>query len=124
MRPTSQSPTAKELEIMKIVWEMGRVTVRDVYETILARRKIAYTSVMTLMSIMEQKGYLNRHLNGKAYVYEAAKSRQIQLREMVREFIQNVFDGSPEGLLVHLVKDKHISKKELQKIAGMIQKKK
>ena len=54
---------------MKIVWERESTTVRDVYETLLARRKVAYTTVMTIMKIMEAKKYLKRRLEGRAYVY-------------------------------------------------------
>jgi predicted transcriptional regulator len=58
MRPRSKTLTEQELEIMKIIWERGRATVRDVYETLLERRRVAYTTVMTMMNILEQKGHL------------------------------------------------------------------
>jgi predicted transcriptional regulator len=60
MRPRSKTLTEQELEIMKIVWDRGSATVRDVYETLLERRRVAYTSVMTMMNILEQKGHLKR----------------------------------------------------------------
>ena len=60
MRPPSATLTEQELEIMKIVWELGAATVRNVYEALLQRRKIAYTTVMTMMKILEQKKHLKR----------------------------------------------------------------
>jgi len=105
---------------MKVVWEFGAATVRDVYETLLARRRIAYTTVMTMMKIMEDKKYLKRRLRGRAYVYEATRPKKQMIREMVSEFINRVFNGSAEPLLAHLVEDRRFSESELKHIAKMI----
>jgi predicted transcriptional regulator len=105
---------------MKVVWEFGTATVRDVYETLLARRRIAYTTVMTMMKIMEQKKYLRRRLQGRAYVYEGTRPKKQMIREMVSEFINRVFNGSAEPLLAHLVEDRRVSEKELKQIAKII----
>src|SRR5215831_18859252 len=71
MRPKASTLTDQELEIMKIVWESGPVTVRDVYEEMLKRRKIAYTSVMTMMGVLERKGRLKKTAEQRAYLYSA-----------------------------------------------------
>ena len=105
---------------MKVVWERGTATVRDVYETLLARRRIAYTTVMTIMKIMEAKKYLKRRLEGRAYVYEPTQPRKQMIREMVSEFINRVFNGSAEPLLAHLVEERRLSERELKQIARMI----
>ena len=76
MRPKSRTLTELELEIMKIVWLLKSATVRDVYESLLERRRIAYTTVMTIMKILEQKQYLKRRLEERAYVYQATRSEQ------------------------------------------------
>ena len=120
MRPKSRTLTGQELEIMKVVWELERATVRDVYETMLARRKIAYTTVMTMMKILEQKGYLKRRLNERAYVYQAVRPKNQVIRSMVQEFIDRVFNGSAEPLLLHLVQDRRLSEKDLEKISLML----
>src|ERR1039458_6143921 len=73
MRRRSTTLTEQELEIMKIVWERDRSTVRDVYETLLERRKVAYTTVMTMMKILEQKKYLKKTMADRAYVYQPAR---------------------------------------------------
>jgi BlaI family penicillinase repressor len=120
MRRKSPTLTEQELEIMKVVWQFGTATVRDVYETLLARRRIAYTTVMTMMKIMEEKKYLRRQLEGRAYVYEGTRPKKQMTREMVSEFINRVFNGSAGPLLAHLVEDRRLSEKELKQIAKMI----
>jgi len=122
MRSPSPTLTEQELEIMKIVWELGRATVRDVYETMLKRRRIAYTTVMTMMKILEQKKYLRKSQEERAYVYRPAQPKNRVIRGMVREFVERVFNGSAEPLLVHLVEDRRLSEKDLQEIRRMIRK--
>jgi predicted transcriptional regulator len=120
MRRKSPILTEQELEIMKIVWDFNAATVRDVYETLLARRRIAYTTVMTMMKIMEDKGYLKRRLERRAYVYEGTRPKKQMIREMVSEFINRVFNGSAEPLLAHLVEDRRVSERDLKQVAKMI----
>ncbi|HKS97581.1 MAG TPA: BlaI/MecI/CopY family transcriptional regulator [Terriglobia bacterium] len=121
MKPKSPTPTPQELEIMKIVWRRGPVTVRDVYEALRAERQIAYTTVMTMMKILEEKGYLKKRRQERAYLYRAAERQDKVIRGMIREFVGRVFDGSAEPLLLHLVKDHRISRQELDRISRMIQ---
>ena len=75
MRRRSTTLTEQELEIMKVVWERDSVTVRDVYEALLERRKVAYTTVMTMMKILEQKQYLRKTQTDRAYVYRPAQPK-------------------------------------------------
>ena len=105
---------------MKIVWRLGDATVRDVYEALLAERKIAYTTVMTMMKILEDKGYLKKRRQDRAYVYHAAQPQNTVIRAMIREFVDRVFNGSAEPLLLHLVKDRRISRRDLDRISRMI----
>jgi len=121
MRPKHSTLTPQELEIMKLVWERDSATVRDIYEALLERRKIAYTTVMTMMKILESKGYLKKRLHERAYVYRPAHRKEQVIGKMIREFMDRVFNGSAEPLLVHLVKGRHIGEKELQKIRRMIE---
>src|SRR5215831_9884886 len=106
MRRRKETLTDQELEIMKVVWGLGQATVRDVYEKLLERRSIAYTTVMTMMNILEQKGQLKRAQADRAYVYRPTQPKQAVVREMVRDFVNRVFDGAAEPLVVHLVEDK------------------
>ena len=120
MRPKSRTLTGQELEIMKIVWQLKNATVRDVYETLLKERKIAYTTVMTMMKILEQKQYLKKHRDERAYIYQATRPRDRVIGTMVKEFVNRVFNGSAQPLLVHLAKDRRVSEKDLKEIRRMI----
>ncbi len=105
---------------MKIVWVRERATVRDVYEALLERRKIAYTTVMTMMKILEDKKYLKKTQEDRAYLYRPTKPKHQVIRGMVREFVDRVFNGSAEPLLLHLIEEEHLGKKDLEEIANMI----
>jgi BlaI family penicillinase repressor len=114
---------SQEFQIMKVVWDRNRVTVRDVYEALLERRQVAYTTVMTMMKILEQKGFLKKTAGeDRAFVYEPARSRQSVMREMVKEFVDRVFGGSASPLMVHLVEDKHVTTKDLDELRKLIRK--
>src|SRR6266436_7911189 len=115
--------TAQELEIMKVVCRAGASTVRDVYETLLEHRKIAYTTVMTMMNILEQKGYLKKAQKDRAYVYQATRPQKQVIRGMVREFVDRVFNGSAEPLLLHLVEDRRLSENDLDEICRLMREK-
>lgn len=123
MRPRSATLTGQELEVMKIVWDLGQATVRDVYEALLKHRKIAYTTVMTTMKILERKGHLKRTSDDKAHVYTPSRAKNQVIRGMVREFIDRVFNGATEPLLMHLVEDQKLTKEELREIARLVEKK-
>jgi BlaI family transcriptional regulator, penicillinase repressor len=119
MRRRSTTLTEQELEIMKIIWERESTTVRDVYETLLLRRKVAYTTVMTMMKILEQKKYLKKTSSDRAYVYRPAQPKRQVIGDMVRDFVNRVFNGSAEPLLVHLVEEHDLSPEDLDEIARL-----
>jgi BlaI family penicillinase repressor len=120
MRPPSKTLTDQELEIMKIVWARQESTVRDVYEALLEHRKVAYTTVMTMMKILEQKGYLRRKQVDRAYVYRPTQPKNQVIGKMVRDFVNRVFNGSAEPLLVHLIEDQSLTSEELEEIRRLI----
>ena len=112
--------TDQELEIMKIVWARDAATVRDVYEELLKRRKIAYTTVMTMMGILEQKGHLKKSADERAYVYTPSQPQREVVRSMVHDFLKRVFNGSAKPLLIQLVEDKKLSTAELDEIRKLL----
>ena len=116
--------TEQELEIMKVVWDRESVTVRDVYETLRAHRQIAYTTVMTMMRILERKGHVKVSRADRAFVYRPARARQRVLGEMVREFVDRVFGGAAEPLVQHLVRDRHLTEEDLKEIAAHLKSRK
>ena len=110
----------QQLEIMKIIWDLGEATVREVYEILLRRRKIAYTTIMTMMNILEETRYLKKRAEDKAYLYRPTQAKGKVIKAMVQDFVSRVFNGSAQPLLVQLVKDRHLSEKDLQQIARQI----
>ena len=120
MRPVATTLTPHELDIMKLVWEREEATVRDVYEALRARRRIAYTSVLTMMNVLERKGHLRKRAEGRSFVYQAARPRGQVVRAMVREFVQRVFNGAAEPLLVHLLEDRRLTTTELEALARRV----
>ena len=124
MRPRATTLTAHELELMKIVWSHdGPVTVRDVYEDLRKTRAIAYTTVMTGLKTLEQKGYLKTSQEDRAHRYRPARPKGQVIRDMVREFIDRVFNGSARPLVVQMIEDEHLSEADLRDITRLLGKK-
>jgi BlaI family transcriptional regulator, penicillinase repressor len=111
---------AQELAIMKVIWRLKDVSVREVYETVRTRRPVAYTTVMTMMSTLETKGYLKRTLDGRAFRYRPALAERRVVRAMVREFVERVFDGASAPLLAHLVAESDLSETEREQLRRLI----
>jgi BlaI family transcriptional regulator, penicillinase repressor len=121
MRTPHPTLTPQELAIMKVVWRMDKATVRDVYAALLETRQIAYTTVMTMMKILEDKGYLKKSATDRAHVYRPAKPRQQVVGAMVRDFLDRVFDGASDGLLLHLARDNKLTEKQRRIVKQLIE---
>ena len=117
---TRQKLTPRELAIMEIVWDRGDATVRDVHEALSRRRKVAYTTVMTLMTILTTKGHLTRRRDERAYVYSSTQSRHHSVARLVSDFVDRVFSGSAQPLLLHLVKHEKLTADERAELRRMI----
>ena len=122
MRPKSDTLTGQELEIMKVIWPRGQATIREVYDELRAHRTIAYTSVQTMMNVLETKGHLKREPGEKANVYSPVRPQQAVVKSMVREFVDRVFDGSARPLLVHLLKEKGLTERERRELQKLLDK--
>src|SRR5262245_35524902 len=121
MRTPHPTLTPQELAIMKVVWRLEKATVREVYEALREKRSVAYTTVMTMMKILEDKGYLKKTQADRAYVYRPARPRQQVVSAMVRDFVDRVFDGAASTLLLHLAKDGRLTKDEREQIKRAIE---
>lgn len=108
---------------MKIIWSRGTVTVRDVYEELLSTRKIAYTTVMTMMGVLENKGHLKKSANEKAYIYKPVRPKEEVIGGMVKDFVSRVFNGSAKPLLLQLIETEQVSPAEIEEIRKMLNKK-
>ena len=121
MRTPNTTLTPQELAIMKVVWRLDTATVRAVYEALRERRPIAYTTVMTMMKILEEKGYLTKVRVERAFVYRPARPRQQVVGAMVRDFVDRVFAGAPDSLLLHLARDNKLTDKQKRIVMRLIE---
>ena len=121
MKKPEPKLTDTELEIMHVVWELGSGTVRQAHELLNQQRPLAYTTVMTMMNILEEKGHLTRRKEGRAYRYEPVRPKNQVISGMVDDFVGKVFEGSARPLVLSLVKDRKLSKKDLEELARMIE---
>jgi BlaI family penicillinase repressor len=132
-RPASQHPTDLELEILKALWRLGPSPVRRVRDALAAGapgsppRDLAYTSVMTVMTIMTNKGYLRRaKARGKpdgGYVYHARVAQQSTTGRMLRDLVDRAFSGSAAGAALNLIESSEITPDELRRLRELIDRK-
>lgn len=109
-----------ELQIMKVVWKMGRATVHDVKETLGKGRKPAYSTILTMMRKIEAKGYLTHDVDNRTYIYRPTISEKDVRQSMLGDILDRVFEGSPALLMNCLVEQKNISSSELEQIKQLI----
>ena len=95
--------TRQELEIMKVIWDRGAAKVGEVCKVISSKKPTAYTTILTLMGILEDKGALNHARNGRAYVYKPLLSRQQATRNQIQDVLTRFFDGQPGKLVESLL---------------------
>jgi len=119
-RPRHENPTPAELEVLQVIWEQGPSTVREVMTVLNSKRPRAYTSVMSLMNVMAEKGLLGQKPKGRAFVYSARISRAKILSRMVSDLLNRAFDGSASALVTHLLEQANPDNKELDEIQSTI----
>jgi len=112
--------TNLEAEIMQLVWEKGKATVRDVYEAMRSTRSIAYTTVMTVLAKLAEKGIVERSQKGRAYVYRPKVSRKEAAQRSVDKLLHKFFDDSPRSLVAHLIDVDAISPDELSSLQQLL----
>ena len=122
-RRTSKYPTELELEILKILWRDGEATVRQVKKQLSSFRKLAYTSVMTMMTIMTEKGYLKRRRKRNYYMYKPLIMEKATTSGMLGDIVNRVFDGSAMAAMVNLLETGDIDEAELAKLRRLITRK-
>ena len=119
-RPQTDMPTDGELEILKVLWERGPSTVREVLRELNKSRERAYTSVMTMMNLMYDKQLLQREQKGRAFVYRPASAQRTVLSELVEHLVGKAFDGSASSLVTALLNKEKLSPEEAEKIKRAI----
>lgn len=109
-----------EMEVLHHVWDLEEATVADVRERILERREVAYTTVMTVLKTLAEKGYLSYRKEGRSYVYEPAQSPDAVQHSLLRRLMEKVFKGSPSALVQTLVQRENLSDAERREIKQLI----
>jgi BlaI family penicillinase repressor len=114
-------PTDRELDALKVLWDRGEATVRDVADAMNARgADLAYTTVLSLLQVMEQKGLVSHRRDGKAYVYLPLIERTQTFRQIAGGFLERVFDGAVDEYLVHALESRPLDAKQLDELQAMI----
>jgi BlaI family penicillinase repressor len=119
-RPKSDNLTPLELEIMNVLWDAGSANVQAVQQQL--ERDSAYTTVQTMLNILEKKGKVTRELKDRAYVYRPAVSRKKVVSQMVGDMIDRVFGGSAESLVMGLLETKHLTPEKLAELNALVKK--
>ena len=121
-QPKSE-PTRSELEILKVIWENGPSTVRQVNDNLNKQtRTVQYTSTLKLMQIMQEKGLLKRDDTNMKHVYSPSEPEQVTKNALLQKFVESMYNGSPSSLVMQLLGNKKTSKKELQAIKDLLNK--
>ena len=119
-RPRHEHPTPAELEVLKLLWDRGPSTVREVMEPLNRRRRRAYTSVMSLLGVMTDKGLLKRRRKGRGYLYQPRVAREKTLGQMLQDLLKRAFEGSAASLVARLLEESSPSPQELAEIHNTI----
>lgn len=114
-------PLAKsELELARVVWRLGEATVRQVLEALPADRRLDFATVQTYLRRLEAKGYLRARQRGRANVYSSRISPDRVVSEVVRDFVDRLFDGQSLPLVEHLIEDRGLSDGEIEQLQHLL----
>src|SRR5258707_528445 len=111
--------TDRELDVMSVLWDLGDATVAEVRERL--ADELAYTTVLTVLRTLEQKGYVAHTGEGRAHRYNPLVQREAAGRNALRQLVDKVFQGSPELLMTHFVSDRNLSDEELRRLRKVLE---
>ncbi|TWT38129.1 Penicillinase repressor [Posidoniimonas corsicana] len=119
--PEPSRPTQRELEALKVLWHSGEAPVRDIADQMNQQgEQLAYTTVLSLLQVMEQKGLVAHRRDGKAYLYRPLLEKGRAYQGLATDFLERVFDGAVDEYLVHAIQGKKLSAEELDGLEAMI----
>lgn len=127
MKDQGSADTPKQLgeleaQVMSVVWEKGEATVQDVKDSLEPHRKLAYTTVMTVMSRLAEKGLLVRHKEGRAYVYKPADSQEKVAGSLLHSLVQRFYKGATVSAIAQLLEtEEEVDEAELDRLEELIQ---
>jgi predicted transcriptional regulator len=120
-RPKSLTMTDGELRLMRVLWDRGEATVGEVVNTLKARPTPAYNTVLTLLRIMERKGYVTHRKDGRAFIFLPKIDRADASRNALQTLVNRFFDGSPRLLMLNLLEDTQLSSEALKQLKERIE---
>ena len=120
MDASTGRPTATELDILRILWERGPSTVRDVHEALSAERPIGYTGVLKFLQIMTGKGSVVRDEAERAHVYQAAEPPEATKQKVAGDLMRKVFAGSASQLVLHALQDQQATPEDIAEVRRML----
>ncbi len=119
-RKKLSSLTDLEIDIMNIVWRLGRATVRQIVDALRAQRPLAYTTVQTVLSILTQKGVVEYTCEGRAFVYSAILQPEGVRRETIKAVVDKLFAGSSQSLVLHLIESDTLTPEEAERLRNLL----
>ena len=120
MARSAPRPTEAELEILRVLWEQGPATVRQVHEALVGTRETGYTTTLKLMQIMADKGLVTRDESARTHIYEARLSQEHTQRQLLNDLVERAFGGSAAALVLRALSTQKTSDEELQEIRQLI----
>lgn len=120
MRKKSIGLTPAEIRLMEILWEKKKASVAEITEELASQNSVAYTTVLTMLRIMEQKGYVSHTKQGRAFIYRPLIDRQRARRSAIRHIIGSLFNDSPELLMLNILEHEKVSAEELKRLKDAI----
>jgi predicted transcriptional regulator len=116
-----QKPTESELEVLKVLWQMGRATVKQVNEEINKTKETGYTTTLKFMQIMFEKGLVSKNAEGKQHIFEAKIGEEDTQKSLLNRFIDSTFQGNAMSLVMQALGNHHASEEELSELKKLIQ---
>jgi predicted transcriptional regulator len=114
-------PSERELQALKVLWHSGEATVREITAAINEQGDaLAYTTVLSLLQVMEQKGFVGHKASGKVYSYFPKVRREPTIRALARGFLDRVFDGAVDEYLVHALEARRPTEEEIRRLEELI----
>jgi len=121
-RPVSKQPTELELEILKILWELGACSGRRLRDQLATQRDLTYQSVMTILDIMEDKGYVRRKKVAGSFEYRAKVTQQATSKRMMQDLVARLFGGSARAAMLNLLETSDLSDSEIAQLRQIVEK--
>ena len=118
--PEKVNPTERDLEILKVLWDRGEATVRDVYEELRQRLPIVQNTVQAFLRTMEEKGLVTHRLEGRTFIYQPTYQRQQTTQRMAEQLLTRAFDGAMDQLVQSVLSLRQPTKDELARLEELL----